>query len=95
MEYVTLDVEAIHLLVAYLDRLFIVPCVYLTSDCQPCVCGGGTNEFYYRHTACQGLPAPILANVTEHLMFDLIPLRRAWWVMAYSDRKPRFIGKCL
>ena len=86
MELVALDVEACHLLVSHLDRFRIAPRVQHAVHYQPaCRCGRG-NQIYDGRMADERAASPILGDVAEQAMLDLVPLRGAGRIVADRDR---------
>ena len=86
MELVALDVEACHLLVSHLDPFRIAPRVQHAVHHQPaCRCGRG-NQIYDGRMADERAASPILGDVAEQAMLDLVPLRGAGWIVADRDR---------
>src|SRR5271167_5113831 len=75
MEFVSLYIEAGHLVVADFNALRIEPDIELTAHFQAGLCRRGGDQFHHRQTAGQRCAAPGLRDVTEQPVFDLVPLR--------------------
>ena len=82
MERVTLDIERCHLLVADLDPLGVSACIQFAADRQTGFGRGGSDQFDDGFAADQWLASPGLGDMAEHSVFDLVPLRGSWGVMA-------------
>ena len=74
MEVVAFDVQGFHLGVADLDALFVSPCIERAIDLQSAFRGRGTDQFDHRHAAFQRPATPVLRDVAEQPMLDLVPL---------------------
>src|SRR3954469_4855365 len=86
VELVALDVEACHLLVANLDPLRIAPRVQHAVHCQPARRRGRGNQIHNGRMADERAASPILGDVAEQAMLDLVPLRGSGWIVADRDR---------
>src|SRR5450631_4188358 len=95
MEWVTLDVQGLHLVVADLDALRVAACIQLASHSQACPGRGGGDQFDYRFAAGQGLAASGLGDVAEQPVLDFVPFRRAGRVMAYLKPQAGFVSQVL
>src|SRR5277367_1668708 len=82
MESITLDIEGPHFRVADLDALWIVAPIKLAPYCQTCPGRGRGYQFDHCFAAGQRLAAPSLGDVAEQAVFDPVPLRGPWWIMA-------------
>ena len=82
MECVALDIEGCHLRVGDLDALRIGACIECAAHRQARFGRGGCNQFDHRLAADQRFTSPGLGNVAEQPVLDLVPLRRAWRIMA-------------
>src|SRR3954452_11034706 len=86
VELVALDIEARHLLVANLDPLRIAPRVQHAVHCQPARRRGRGNQIHDGRMADERTASPILGDVAEQAMLDLVPLRGSGWIVADRDR---------
>ena len=77
MECITFDGELAHLVVADPDPFLVGPLVERTFDLQASLGRGFGDQLDHCGAALQRLPPPILRDVAEHAMLDLVPLRRA------------------
>ena len=73
MEFIALDIKVGHAGVADLDTPRIKSRVEFATYRQSGLCRGCGNEFDDRHAAGEGLAAPVLCDVTEQPMLDLVP----------------------
>lgn len=82
----------------------------IISDCQPCWIGsciqdGMNTQIGLRRglrdqigddcVTYQGTTTPVLGNMIEHAVLDLVPFARARWQMTDGDVQSRFIGQPL
>jgi hypothetical protein len=95
MERVAGDVEALHLGVADLDALLVGARVEGTFDFQSGFGRGRADQLDDGDMISQRPAAPVLRDVTEQTMLDLIPLRRARRVMVDTQHKIRLVGELL
>src|SRR3954447_14676385 len=86
VELVALDIEARHLLVANLGPLRIAPRCQHAVHCQPARRRGRGNQIYDSRRADERAASPILGDVAEQAMLDLVPLRGSGWIVADRDR---------
>src|SRR5437764_941034 len=70
-----------------------VPFKGTVVEFQPSAGGGVCNEIDHSLVAEQWLASPILSNVTEHAMLDLIPFARPRRQMAHLDREANLLGQ--
>ena len=91
MECVALDIECHHLRVADLDAFRVDPRIELASHRQTSPGRGGGNQVDHRFAAGQRLAAPGLGDVAEQTVFDLVPLRGSWRIMADLKRQAGFV----
>src|SRR5438093_2713716 len=62
------------------------------SDLQPGLRGGAPDQLDDHLVTDQRLPAPVLGDVAEHAMLDLVPLAGAGREVADGDPQPRLRG---
>ena len=95
MEGVAGDVERSHFCVGHLDTLGIGVGVEFASDLQSSFRGRCSDQLDHGQTAGQWFSAPILADVTEQAVLDLVPFRRAWRIVAHREGQSARVGKFL
>src|SRR5512143_969976 len=95
MKVGSLYAKFLHLNRCHLDAGRILPCIQSRLDSKPWGGAGTADEADDDLATFQGLAAPVGSNVTEHVMFNLIPLARAWRQMADTDTKSAVIGEAL
>jgi hypothetical protein len=83
MEGVAFDIEGGHFGVANLDSLFVGVGVEFAANREAFLGRGRCNQLHDRRSACQGPTPPVLRDVTEQAMFDLVPLCAA---ETYAER---------
>ena len=96
MECVALDVEPFHLGIADLDALsrrFWVSSAL--SILRPVFVVVAAISSTTATRSVSGRLAPVLRDVTEHAVLDLIPFRRTRRIVADLDREPRLVGELL
>ena len=76
VEFVWRELDRGEFSVADFDPFGIRPLIQRRLDFQPALGRGRPNKFNDHFVAHQGPPAPVLRDVTEHSMFDLVPLAR-------------------
>ena len=74
MERVAADIEGIHLGIADLDALLVGALVENAFDLQSRLGRGCRNQFDDRGAALQWPAAPVLRDVAEQTVLDLVPL---------------------
>src|SRR6476660_7844467 len=89
------DVEARPVRVGYTYRLGVAVLIQFATDRQTGFGRGGGDEFNDGETADEWLAAPCLGDVAEHAMFDLVPLRCPWRVVAHLQYQSGLIGQFL
>jgi hypothetical protein len=95
MECVALDVESFHFGVGNFDALFVGRGVEGAFDFQAGFGGGCGDQLDHGQAIGQGPRTPVLRDVAEHTMFDLVPLRRAWRIVMDVDHKARRVRELL
>jgi hypothetical protein len=95
MECVALDVESFHLGIGDFDALFVGCGVERAFDFQAGFGCGRGNQFDYGQAIGQGPRTPVLRDVAEHAMFDLVPLRRTWWIVMDVEHEARGVCELL
>ena len=74
MKVVALDIKGGHLGVTDLDALRIGPRIEFTTHRQTGLCGRGGDQFDDRQPAGQRLATPVLADMAEQAVLNLVPL---------------------
>src|SRR5208283_3250482 len=95
VEGVAFDVEACHFLLAHFDPFWVSPRVELAPYRQAGLGRGGGDEFDHRQTAGQGRSPPVLGDVAEQPVLNLVPLRRPRRVMADLQGQSGLVGELL
>src|SRR3954465_16004915 len=95
MESVALEVESCPLPLGYLDALGIGVGVEFTADGQAGLGRGTGDQVDYGEAAGERRCAPVLRDVTEQTVLDLVPLRGAGRIMAALENQAGLVGKPL
>ena len=95
MELIAGDIEAFHLGFADLDALMIAARVECALDFQTGLGRRRADQLDHGKAIGERPAAPVLRDVAEQPVLDLVPLRRARRVVADMDRKSRLIGQLL
>jgi hypothetical protein len=95
MEGVAFDVEGCHFGVADSDALFIGVGVEFAADRQARLGRGRCDRFDDCRPARERPATPILRDVAEQAVFDLVPLGCAGRIMAHDDGQSGLIGELL
>ena len=85
MERVTLDIEGRHFGVGDFDALFVGAGIELTADRETRLGRGRRDQLDDGRPAREGPTAPVLRDVTEQSVFDLVPLGCARRIVANDD----------
>src|SRR3989304_8618695 len=95
VEVAALNGQGVHLFVG--DGLAgLIGClVQLGMNLQPFSRTRGGDELHDDHAADQGTATPILGDVAEHSMLDLVPFARAGRKVSDMQSQPQFIGQAL
>ena len=76
------------------DARGILATVDLGADFQAVVVGGGgADEFHDHFLADEWLAAPVGTDLSEHTVFDLVPLAGAGGEVADRDAQTAFVGE--
>jgi hypothetical protein len=95
MEIIARDGEAVHLRTGHLDSLRILGGIDFAGDGQA-GCGSSCgNQLDDRQPAGQGPGTPVLRNVTEEAVLDLVPFRCAGRVVADADGQADLVSQRL
>ena len=95
MEVVADDVQRRHLGVADLDALLVDAGIEGAFDLQSGFCGRCADQLDDGEAIGQGPAAPVLRDVAEHAMFDLVPFRRSRRIVENVQGKPGLVGEFL
>src|ERR1700757_1938518 len=95
MEVVAGDAQRLNLGVADLDALLVDAGIERALDLQAGFCGRRADQFDDGEAISQGPTAPVLRDVAEHAMFDLVPLRRSRRIVENVQGKPGLVGEFL
>ena len=95
MERITSDVEAFHLGVADLDAFLVDRRVEDGLDFEPGRGCGGCDQIDDRSMIGERPAAPILRNMAEQAVLDLVPFRGARRIVPHLDGEAGFVCKLL
>jgi len=84
-----------HLFLRDANAFLVRPLVELGFDAETGLCARVANEFDNAFKGAQGPSTPILSDVAEKTMLDLVPLAGAWWKVTDSNSNICVIGKLL
>ncbi len=79
------DEQRVHLGVGHLDTDGVFPSIELGLDGEPCGRAHAPNERHHGFSVDQRTPAPVLGDVTEEPVLNLVPLGRAGREMRDAD----------
>src|SRR5580704_15291568 len=92
MERVAADVESVHFGVGDLDALLIGPLIERTLDLEPGFGRRRGDQLNHCGAADEWLGAPVLRDVAEQPVLDLVPFRCAGRIVADLDRRGDLVG---
>src|SRR5215467_484276 len=95
MELVTSDAEAFHLGLADLDALTIMAGIERTCDLETSLGRRRADQFDHSQAVSERPAAPVLRDVTEQPVFDLVPLGCARWIVVDMDYEAALVGELL
>src|SRR3954468_2650238 len=95
MKLIAFDTHTGEFFVCDFRASWILAFIQFGVNGQPRCRGGAADQIHYYGTACQGPPAPVLGDVAEHPVFDLVPLARPRGKVAHTDLQPGFVGQFL
>ena len=93
MELIAGDVEAFHRDFADLDALLVGARVERAFDFQPCLGRRRPDQLDHGKPIGERPAAPVLRDVAEQPVLDLVPLRCAWRIVVDVDHEPGLIGE--
>jgi hypothetical protein len=79
----------------HLEAGFVGILVQLGTNVEPGFGGRAADQIDHDLAADQGTPAPVVGDVAEHAMFDLVPLAGSGWKVTDLDRDVDFVGQPL
>ena len=91
MKIITLNMEQAHGVIIHPHARGVIPHVDGCLNMQTLVCRGAANQVYNHCPAFEWATTPIMRDVTEHPMFDLVPLARPRREMADRDCQAQFV----
>ena|SRR5271157_4689325 len=89
------DVHGLHFSLGNLAAFVIGFGIELGLHDESCLCTSRTDQIDDDLVRFKGLPSPIAGDVTEHTVFDLVPLAGTRWKVADFNRLADFIGELL
>ena len=95
MEHVSFDIEGSHLGIGHFSALGIAVCVEFAGDGETGGGRGGGDQLDDGAAAGEWSATPVLGDVTEQAVLDLVPLGGPGWVMANGDGEPGLVGEFL
>src|SRR3990172_9153671 len=95
VERIWLDFEFRHLLIRHFDSTGVMPSVQRGANTQAAFRRGVTYEIHNHPQRLQRLATPVLGDVTEHLVFDLVPLAGAGRKVADANAQPGLVRELL
>src|SRR5271166_5768534 len=95
MEPIAGYVEGRHLLVGDFQAFRVGVAVEFAADRETGFRRGVRYQFDGDQHVGERRSAPVLGDVTEHSVLDLVPLRRTRWIMADLNGQTGFIGELL
>ena len=95
MKGVRVQGEVAHLGLGDDDAGFIASLIELGLEAQPGGRAGVPDEFDEGFEGAERTPAPVLRDVAEESVLDLVPLARARWEMRDVDGEAQVVGQAL
>ena len=95
MERIADKVETFHLGLADLDALAIAAGIEGALDLETGLGGRGPDEFDHSKAIRERPASPVLGDVAEQPVLDLVPLRCARRIMMDVDHEPGIVGELL
>src|SRR4029450_4736571 len=95
MKLVPLEGQFSKLFVRHLEPSFVGILVQLGPNAEPCLGGRAADQIDHDLAADQGASAPVVGDVAEHPMFDLVPLAGSGWKVTDLDLDAELIGQLL
>ena len=95
MELIAGDIEAFHCGVADLDALLVAARVERAFDLQTGLGGRRPDQLDHGKAIRKRPAAPVLRDVTEQPVLDLVPFRCAGRIVVDADHEPGLVGQLL
>jgi hypothetical protein len=95
VKFIAENCQLCHVLIRDFDACAIERIVYLGLNCEPLFSACVSNAVYDLGSAFQSTTTPILADMAEHAMFDLVPLAGARREVTDMDGHVEFFSKLL
>src|SRR5262249_59541375 len=95
MELISGDVEASYLGFADLDALLVAARVERAFDLEPGLGRRRADQFDHGKAIRERPAAPVLRDVAEQPVLDLVPLRCAWRIVMDADHEAGLISQLL
>src|SRR5215831_8578128 len=95
VECIPFDRELAHLSLAYPDARLVGALVERAFDLEAGFGGGAADQLDHCGPALQRLSPPVLRDVAEHPVLNLVPLRGARRIVVDVERETRRIGELL
>lgn len=84
-----------HLFIGDAKLFLIVIFIERASNPEPRLRRRTPDEAYDGLDALERATAPVLRDVAEHSVLDLVPFARAGWVVRDGEQQPRLVGEAL
>src|SRR5580693_6847644 len=95
MEWVAFDCDCAHLRLADLDALFVGTIVEDALHREARLGFRCTDQLDDSQSAFEWPTPPVLRNMAEHAMLDLVPLRGAGWIVIDVERQAGLVCELL
>src|SRR5262249_62189306 len=95
VEFILFESHRSQFPICHLDSLLIGVRIQLRFDSQPRSRALAPDQVHYHRTTHQRPPSPVLRDVAEHPVLDLIPLARPRREVTDRDPQTRLIGQLL
>ena len=95
MEFVAPEIDGGEVGIADLDAGFVGVLVERSLHAQALVGSDAADQVDHHLSAQQRSASPVVGDVAEHPMLDLVPFAGAWRKMAHVDNQTSFIGELL
>ncbi len=92
MKCVSVEVQSRHFLIAHFAPHRISGAVQIALYLQPTSRSRAPYQAQDYRIADQRSAPPVLADVREEPVLDLVPLTGSWWQVTHRDRQPCLIG---
>src|SRR5256885_16900947 len=89
MECVWFEMQRLQFCLGHLDAGRIGAAIQVRANFQTGSCGSVGDQVDNALVADQGSAAPVLSDMAEHAMLDLVPLAGSRWEMAHVDGNPQ------